>query len=165
MFEFTESVDIAAPPERVWTFMIDLEGWWPASNPEHISLERLDDGGIEVGAKLRICERVAGVPCEAVGEITALVPRTSVTWESGEARYRWLGMTVVVGEGVTWRLEPQGGDTTRVSATVWATFPPGRRGRALEWAFRRVLNGVEKDREHTRIELRHLKRSLEGAAT
>ena len=45
MFEFTESVVIAAPLPEVWEVLQDLENWWPASNPEHESIERLDDGG------------------------------------------------------------------------------------------------------------------------
>jgi hypothetical protein len=43
MFAFTESVLIKAPPAAVWSLLCDLERWWLASNPEHDSLERLDD--------------------------------------------------------------------------------------------------------------------------
>ena len=58
MFEFTESISIQAPSSTVWEVMRDIEGWWLASNPEHESLERLDDGdALEVGTKLRIRER------------------------------------------------------------------------------------------------------------
>ena len=167
MFEFTETILVRAAPATVWEVLRDIESWWPASNPEHDSLERLDDRDVlEVGARLRIRERIGGIPGEAVGEITRVDPQVSVTWEAPSARYRWLGMSITVGEGVTWSVqphaEPPADDATELSAHVWATFPPGRRGRLLELAFRHVLRGVEKDREHTRTELRYLKRTIEA---
>jgi hypothetical protein len=43
MFEFTESNQIQAPTSVVWELLRDVDRWWVASNPEHDSLERLDD--------------------------------------------------------------------------------------------------------------------------
>ncbi|HEX6471119.1 MAG TPA: hypothetical protein VF069_18615 [Streptosporangiaceae bacterium] len=40
------------------------------------------DAGDRVGARLRIHEKVAGAPGEAVGEITRVVPGTEVTWHA-----------------------------------------------------------------------------------
>ena len=162
MFAFTESVMIEAPPDTVWDRLCDLEDWWPASNPEHESLERLDDRGIEPGARLRIREKVAGVPGEAVGEITRVDPGVAVTWEAPAARYRWLGMSFTIGEGVTWRIAAEGERSTRLSARVWATFPAGVTGRVLEALFGYALNGVARDRAHTRRELGYLKDRLDG---
>lgn len=164
MFEFTETIEIGAPTEAAWEVMSDIEGWWPPSNPEHESLERLDDRGLEVGARIRIREKIAGVPGEAVGEITQLEPGAAVTWEAPAARYRLAGVSVSIGEGVTWRVEPHGDDETRLSARVWATFPSGLRGRLTEWFFVHPLGGLEKDREHARVELRYLKRRIETSA-
>ncbi len=86
MFEFTETVVIEAPSPEVWEVLHNLEGWWPASNPDHDSLERLDDRGIEVGARLRIRERITGIRGEAVGEITRVDAGSTVTWEAPQAR-------------------------------------------------------------------------------
>lgn len=163
MYEFTESIVIEVDPKTVWERLIDIESWWPDSNPEHASLERLDER-VGVGTRLRIRERVAGVPGEAVGEITEFEPLSAVTWEAPEARYRLLGMTVTVGEGVTWSMDAADGGATRVSARVWAVFFDTAIGRAQEWMFAHVLNGVERDREHTRTELRYLKQLLESEA-
>ncbi|MCL2585953.1 MAG: SRPBCC family protein [Streptosporangiales bacterium] len=163
MFEFTETISIHAEPSTVWDVMHDLEKWWPASNPEHESLERLDDRGIEPGARLRIREKIVGVPGEAVGTITRVEPGAEVTWDAPEARYWWLGMGLTVGEGVTWSLDPGSGADTRVIAHVWATFAPGRAGHLTEWLFKNVLDGERKDREHARTELRYLKRVIEEA--
>lgn len=160
-FEFTEMIAVQASPGLAWDVMSDLESWWVASNPEHESLERLDDRGIAVGARLRIREKVAGVPGEYVGELTRVVPLSEVTMEAPAARYRLSCVPLTVGEGVTWRLEPAGNGTSKVSARVWATFPDGLLGHAMAWAFVNLLNGIAKDREHARVELKYLKRIIE----
>ena len=161
MFEFTESIVIDAPPERVWEMMRNVDKWWLPSNPEHISLEHLDDRpATEVGARLRIREKVAGIPADAVGAITAVEPGSAVTWDA-EATYRLLGLCVDVGEGVTWRIQPEAPSSSVVSAHVWATFPPGIFGRVVAFVFTRLLDGIAKDREHARTELRYLKHTIE----
>ncbi len=164
MFDFTETIQIEALPEDVWIVLQDIETWWPASNPEHISLERLDDKGVEVGARLRIREKIAGIPGEAIGEITRVDSARAVTWEAPQARYKWHGVPLTVGEGVTWGIETGANGTgTQLSAHVWATFPQTPLGRVVEWFFTRVLNGIDKDREHARTELRYLKETIEAS--
>jgi hypothetical protein len=164
VFAFTESVEIAAPKPAVWKVMRDIRDWWPASNPEHDRLDVLDvDGEIALGTTLRIRERIAGIPGEAVGEITGFDPGRTVTWQAPAARYRLAGTHVTVAEGVTWTLQEIGATRTRVSARVWAIFPASWYGRLLEWGFKRA-GGVDKDRKHARTELAYLKRRLEMAA-
>lgn len=166
MFDFTETIRIGAPAETVWTALLDIERWWPPSNPEHDDIERLDGGGgIVVGTRFRIREKVAGVPGEAIGVITNVEPGTAVTWEADRARYRLLGVAFTMGEGVTWRVDPDGSDSSQLSAHVWARFPDGAVGRILEVFFSRILNGIEKDRRHARIELEYLKQTIEPAVT
>lgn len=166
-FDFVESTLIAAAPEVVWEFMIDLERWWPASNPDHESLQRLgaNDQPITVGTRLRIGEKIAGVPGEAEGEITELKPGSAVTWEAPVARYRLCGVPASIGEGVTWTLEGTHNGATDLSAHVWATFPAGVYGRLLHLVFTHLLHGIAKDREHTRTELCYLKRMIEQTTT
>jgi hypothetical protein len=163
MFAFTEAILIDAPQEAVWRVIRDVDGWWLASNAEHESLERLDSRPVtEVGAKLRIREKIGGIPGEAVGTITSVEPDSAVTWEA-EATYRWLGMKLTVDEGVTWRVQPQGNEKSLLSARVWAAFPQGPLGRLAAIGFVHLFNGEEKDREHARTELRYLKRVIEDA--
>lgn len=162
MFEFTESVLIEAPRDQVWSVLSDIDRWWLASNPEHESLEHLDSlAPTQVGARLRIQERIGGIPGDAIGTITAVQPGTAVTWEA-DARYRWMGISVRVGEGVTWRVEAHDESSTRVSARVWATFPSHLVGRVAAFAFVRLLRGIEKDRQHACTELRYLKNLIES---
>lgn len=161
MFDFTESIVIDAAPDRVWKVLRDVDHWWLQSNPEHISLEHLDDRpATEVGALLRIREKIGGVPGEAIGTITQVEPGVAVKWEA-DATYRWLGASIDIGEGVIWRIQPQQ-QSSVVSARVWARWPHGVLGRLAALVFVHVLNGEAKDREHTRTELRHLKCTLEG---
>lgn len=161
MFEFTEAIHIAAPAERTWDVLKDIDGWWMASNPEHQALEHLDARAVtDVGAALRIREKIGGIPGEAVGTITAVEPGKAVSWEA-DARYRWIGVSIPVREGVTWRVEPRGTDACTLSATVWAQFPRTSLGRVAFFAFSRLLNGIEKDRNHARAELVYLKKAIE----
>ena len=160
MFEFTEAVRIDAPPQHVWEVLRDIDNWWLNSNDEHQLLEHLDDRpATEVGAKLRIKEKIGGIPGEAVGSITAVSAGESVTWEA-DAIYRWLGFSVPVQEGVTWRIEPRG-TCTQLSAHVWANFPRTGIGRVAAFAFTSLLGGVTKDRRHAHAELEYLKREIE----
>ena len=163
MFDFTESVLIDARRHEVWDVLSDIDRWWLASNPEHGSLDHLDSlPATQVGARLRIREKIGGIPGEAVGTITAVEPGTAVTWQA-DARYHWLGIPVRISEGVTWRIEARGEEATEVSARVWAIFPEHLVGRIVRFLFVHVLNGIEKDRRHARTELRYLKGRLEGA--
>lgn len=163
MFDFTESIVIHAPHHDVWNVVRDIDGWWLRSNPDHDSLEHLDHRpATEVGARLRIREKIGGIPGEAVGVITAAEPGKAVTWEA-EATYRWLGVSLRVDEGVMWSLEPRDDASTRLSARVWATIPGGIVGRVASLVFTRLLNGEEKDRAHARTELQYLKRTIEGS--
>jgi hypothetical protein len=163
VFDFTESIVVEAPPARVWEVMREVDQWWLPSNPEHISLEHLDDRPVtEVGARLRIREKVAGIPAVAVGTITDVSEGSAVTWDAA-ATYRLLGFSVAIGEGVTWRIESRSSASSVVSAHVWATFPSGFVGRLVAFVFVRLLDGIEKDREHARTELRYLKRTVESS--
>jgi uncharacterized protein YndB with AHSA1/START domain len=53
MNEFTLSIEIAAPPERVWAETIDIERW-PEWTPTVKYAKRLDAGPITVGSRVRI---------------------------------------------------------------------------------------------------------------
>lgn len=173
MLDFTESIRIEAPPARVWAALLDIERWWPLSNSEHESIERLygadevadagDPGEIGVGTRFRIREKIAGVPGEGIGLVTRVEPGRAVTWEADQMRYRLYGVTFTVGEGVTWRVDPHESEASQLSARVWARFPEGLVGRFLWLVFSRLLDGVEEDRRHAQVELEYLKEAIESA--
>jgi hypothetical protein len=161
MLEFTESIEIRASQEQAWKYLADVEHWWAPSNPEHESLEILDDDkNLGVGTRIRIREKVAGIPGEAIGEITEINKPHHITWKADLARYRLWGMSLRLTEGVRWSLVPVEGGV-RLSATVWAVFAPNLKGRLVEWLFKGPLQGETKDRRHAQRELEYIKRDLE----
>lgn len=77
--EFRTSVDIAAPPDVVWSVMADVERWheWTESVR---SIQLVGGGPFRVGTRARI--RQPKFP-PALWKVTALEPGHSFTWESG----------------------------------------------------------------------------------
>lgn len=70
------SVEIAAPPERVWDVLSDV-GSWSGWIPTVTSVERLDEGPLRVGSRARISQpRIP--PTEYA--VTELEPGRSFTW-------------------------------------------------------------------------------------
>lgn len=162
MFEISPTVEIEESTETVWDYLTAIEKWWVPSNPEHESLEVLSDHNtIQEGTRIRVKERIAGLPGVAEGEVTEFWPRERITWEAPNTRYRYYGLTIHVDEGVSWKLEPTDAGT-ELTAHVWATFPNTVLGRLVEWSFKHLLGGVEKDYAHAMKELEYIKTELES---
>lgn len=78
MRAFAITVDIAAPPDRVFDVMKDVERWheW---TPSVKSIKRLDDGPFVIGSRALI--RQPKFP-PALWKVTAIGPGMDFTWES-----------------------------------------------------------------------------------
>jgi carbon monoxide dehydrogenase subunit G len=85
------SIVIAAPPERVWAVLVDVERW-PERIPTVDSVERLDDGPLAVGTRTRLKQPRLS---PAVWTVTELTDGTSYTWESKSS-----GVTVIASHDV-----------------------------------------------------------------
>lgn len=72
------AVTIAAPPERVWAVVVDVERW-PERIPTVDTVERLDAGPLVVGSRTRLEQ--PRLPT-AVWTVTELTGGSSYTWES-----------------------------------------------------------------------------------
>lgn len=161
MFRFTESIEIAAPPDKIWDTLADIEKWWPPSNPEHISIEvQSADEPIGVGTEIVFAERIAGIKGEAAGSLTTWIPSRKAAWK-GAAVYWYHGLPLHIQEGVSWMIENQG-NLSRLSVTVWALFPSNIFGRLAEWYAVKFLHLIARDREHARCELEFLKGMIES---
>jgi hypothetical protein len=120
---------------------------------------RSADKKIAIGTEIVFQECVAGVKADVIGTVTSLIPEVEATW-GGLAEYRYMGLHLRIREGVTWRIDTDG-NTSNLSAHIWAHFPPSILGRFIEWYSEAVLNVVDRDREHARCELEYLKRLIE----
>jgi uncharacterized membrane protein len=78
MKEFSRSIDIAAPAERAWQVMSDIDRWheW---TPSITSVKRL--GGAPFGVGTRVLVRQPKFP-PAFWKVTEIVPGRSFTWVS-----------------------------------------------------------------------------------
>jgi uncharacterized protein YndB with AHSA1/START domain len=111
MTRFGISIEIPAPPERVWAVMADEERWheWTSTVT---SIERMDKGPLVVGSRARI--RQPRLPA-AVWEITEVRPGRGFTWMT-----RSPGVRVVAEHGV----EPAG-DGSRATLSIRFSGPLG----------------------------------------
>jgi uncharacterized protein YndB with AHSA1/START domain len=116
LFETTRHID--ASPSRVWEVMSDVARW-PEWTPTVDSVERLDDGPLQVGSRARI--RQPRLP-RVVWEVTEVVDGRTFTWEATGPGIRSIGRHEVVPDGtgstVTLGIE-QAGPMGAVAALVW----------------------------------------------
>ena len=109
MRTFETTIEIAAPPSRVWAIMSDIERWheWTASIT---SVQRLDDGPIRVGSKARVKQpKLAG----SVFEVTTWHPDRGFDWVTRSPGLQGLGRHLI---------EPNAGGS-RVTLSVTFSGP------------------------------------------
>jgi uncharacterized protein YndB with AHSA1/START domain len=111
MARYEQSVDIAAPPARVWEIMADVERWpeWTASVQR---LERLEPGPLAVGASARI--KQPGFMA-ARWRVTSIEPGREFVWETKP----YPGATVAGRH----RVEVQGEGGARVTLSITSSGP------------------------------------------
>jgi hypothetical protein len=99
------TIDIAAPPQRVWAVLSDVERW-PDWTKTVRWVRRLDDGPLRTGSTAKISQpKIPTVDYV----VTELEPGTSFTWVSGGRAALTTARHV---------LEPLPGGGTRVTLSV-----------------------------------------------
>lgn len=79
MTDYTVSIDIQAPPDRVWAIMSDVRRWheW---TPSVTSIRRLDEGPLRVGSRAMV--RQPKVP-PALWRVTEIEEGRRFSWVTG----------------------------------------------------------------------------------
>jgi len=115
---FTTTRHIDAPTGQVWEVLFDVARW-PEWLPTVDSVERLDDGPLEVGSRARL--RQPKLP-QAEWQVTQVVDGRSFTWAADGPGMRTVGRHEVVPDGsgcrVTLSIE-QTGPMGAIAALVW----------------------------------------------
>jgi len=134
------AVTIAAPPERVWALLVDVERW-PERIPTVDAVERLDDGPLVVGSRTRLQQ--PRLPT-AVWTVTELTDESSYTWESNSP-----GVTVIA----THVVEPHP-DGSRLTLAVKGSGPLS----GIGWLMTRSLT-----KQYVETEASSIRRAAETA--
>jgi hypothetical protein len=133
--KFSKTIEISAPPERVWAVMSDVERW-PEWTPSVQSVGRLDGGPLRPGSRARIRQPKL---LPAVWKVTEF-SRRSFTWRTGSL------LVWVVGRH---SVEPAGqGSRASLSLQFGGLF-----GWLVGWLFR-DLNNRYLDMEATGLKRR-----------
>ena len=123
----TNTVDIEAPIERVWSLTEAIEQW-PAITPTMTSIVRLDRGPLKVGSAARVKQPRQRA---RVWTVTRFDPNDTFAWQS-----RILGMPVIG----THSMASRGGGSTSNTLTLEMSGVVSRlMGRMLASTLRRAL--------------------------
>lgn len=141
MTEYAVSIDIQAPPDRVWAIMSDVRRWheWTASIT---SIKRLDEGPLRVGSRAMV--RQPKVP-PALWRVTELEEGRRFSWVTGSPIARATGHHSV---------EPHADGSRATLALEFSGI--------LGALFARLLDDI--NRRYLTMEANGLKARSEGAA-
>lgn len=122
--DYERTIEIDAPPRRVWGVMSDVERWpeWTRSVSKIVPLQ---PGPLDLGSRARVTQPRLGT---LVWHVTALEPGRSFTWETRAPGTLMIGTHEVTprGEGSTARLHVHS-EGIAVSLLGWLMAPTGRR--------------------------------------
>ena len=90
------TMDIKAPPDRVWPVMTDVERW-PEWTESMNSVERLDTGDFGLGSKAKL--KIRRSPNANVWTVTELTPKRSFTWETNSGGVKGVAKHVIEPDG------------------------------------------------------------------
>lgn len=142
-----QSVDIAAPPSRIYRFFEDMADNYTDWHPDHLVFRWVDGAGLTVGCRFYFEERIAGKLMKKTVRLTRLKPDRHIEFVPD-----WWLMRLFLPR-ILFRIEPVG-EGCRVTQELHV-----RTGPVGAWLNRREFNAV---RQHMREEGENLKRLTEA---
>jgi uncharacterized membrane protein len=115
--EHEESVQIEAPPERVWAVYTDVERW-PDWSPVIRKIERLEDERLALGSTARI-EAKGGPP--SVWTVTEFTDGRSFSWKSSARGVKLMAWHLIEADGAGSKVK-LGVRMSGLMATIFAPF-------------------------------------------
>ncbi len=139
MKNFEITVDIEAPPERVWDVMVDVEKW-PEWTPSMSSVKRLDPGELRVGSRARVKQ-------------PKLAPATmTVTHLERDKTFTWMTSAPGLVVTATHTVMPRGKGSHAILSITFDGLVGGLLGRAMKSINERYIAfeaaGLKKRSEH-----------------
>lgn len=146
MQEISDSVEIAAPPERLWVWLTHLADHYTGWHPDHVSAEWTRGEPNAIGSVLTAVEDLGGTRETLRFEVTGIERPRSF-------QYRLRGPISALLPRGSFTVEPTEGGS-RFIATISYRF-----GAVTRWLFRSRMHVL---RSHMREEGRNLKRIVES---
>lgn len=149
MRELSDSIEIDAPPDRLWDWLTHLADNYTSWHPDHISAEWTSGVPNAVGSVLTVVERLGGTTETLRFELTSIDPPRGFD-------YRLRGHASVLLPKGSFAIEPKERGSRFTAAIAY------RFGRPTEVLFRRRMLAL---RTHMREEGRNLKLLIEPAGS
>ena len=77
---FESSIDVNAPPDKVWALIDNLEQW-PQWMPSIKKIERISEGPLTVGSQLSVIAKVSTLTVKLLMTIIKFVPEQTVVMQ------------------------------------------------------------------------------------
>jgi carbon monoxide dehydrogenase subunit G len=119
---YERTAAVAAAPDRVWEVLADVERW-PERIATYQSVERLDEGPLQLGSRTRVKQDKLAA---GVWEVTDIVPGESFVWTSRQPGVGLTGRHAVTAD-------PGGG--ARLTLTFEQSGP-------LSWLISMLMGGL-----------------------
>ena len=140
------TVNINAPPERVWAVMMDVERW-PEWTKSMKSVERLDSGEFGVGSKGRL--KIRRSPNANVWTVTELTPARSFSWETNSGGVKGVATHVIEPDGNSSKVTLTV-DLSGIVATLFGPMIGGQSRKNVEMEAEGLKRRSEEDQAATR---------------
>ena len=146
--QLAESIDIEAPPDRVFRFFQRMADNYLRWHPDHRAFRWLDEKGLATGSRFHLKEQIGGKELERTMVITRLEPGRLLEFAPDHRFIRLLMPRLL------FRMVPSGEQGCRLEAEIQV-----RTGPVGAWLNRKEFEAV---RRHMREECANLKRIVEA---